>query len=1309
MSIPSFRPLLRSLSLVLLVAAELTWAAPPTLQLPDGPILPTTLHPNMLLDLSVEFPTVGPAYPRTSYVPGNTYIGNFDPRRCYTYKGKASYKDGKYDATGDDGRYFVPAANASTDHKCSNQFSGNFMNWATSSAIDILRVSLSGGDRVIDLPGNTVLQRAVLPTIFYASGSNFPALTVSAASGVAPRDVTPFSNSTVYIISCRNRVLFSTTQPVSRGFVPYNLDDDGALCDAQVNPEKNLAEYVARVSVCSADEGPRRPDFCTRYGANFKPEGKIQKNADRMHFAAMGYLLDGSSKRYGGVLRAPMGYVGPNQFDAAMQKSANPKTEWDAVTGQLKYTDRGVIAYLNRFGRTGGYKSLDPVGELFYESIRYLQGLQPTPEAISNITDTMKDGFPAYTKWDDPIQASCQKTSIILIADANTHYDYYVPGNTRYVRQTFGTPDIVDVPRAVDQTSTPALDVMSWTHNIGLMETRTHGVDSTTRPALANLETKDTGGAINGVTLEGSYYLAGAAHWANVSELRNDKMKGINAQTYVLDVDEYGSGVLDDSNTRLWTHPRDSQLYLAAKYGAYTPEKDTGVDRDPFDPFWPIPTASTPKSVNGCYSYLWDPNGECAPRNYFLAGDGIRFSQAIQTVFAEQDVRGEAVAMVGTSNKAVTEGTAEYIYQGKFMPFGWAGDLRRSTVSYTADAGLKIAAPDANTPTVILKEPDNPPSATGVPVPPRNIYTYNPIAASPTTPFLWEKISVAQRALLDDGDGRGSGRLHYLRGSTNEEAGPANPTGPFRRRARTPSGVTNLLGDIIHSNPVFVGAPRLDLQGAGYADFATKHKSRAKAVYVGANDGMLHAFSSALDKEYFAYVPNMIFRNLKDLTNPGYQHRAYVDGGIAVSEAKVGSNWKTVLASTMGAGAQGVFALDVSDPQNFSATEGALWEFTDADDPDMGNMYSPPVIAKFQKSVSGGVPTYEYFVVVASGVNNYVEDGAVGTAPAGALFLLSLNKKAGTPWTRNNNYYKFPVSSADIDPKRQSGLSAPALVTGNDGAVRFAYAGDLQGNLWRFAFPADKGLTQVNPYRIFAAADRGGNPQPITAAPSVVYAPDRGFIVLFGTGQYLENADRQARTLQSFYGIRDTLEASPMVARRGVLAKRTLAGDVSSGALTIAGDAFSYYGATAKSGWYFDFVNGTETGERVIMPAQLRFGRVFFNSLIPPTDNTCTPLSSGRSYTLNALTGLSDGDTGQTGKLSNVGVLGTPVIFETNGATSPAVPTSSTYRKSVSQKFSSASFGGKGVTEATSSSAALTAGRLSWREIFNYQELHDVP
>jgi type IV pilus assembly protein PilY1 len=172
---------------------------------------------------------------------------------------------------------------------------------------------------------------------------------------------------------------------------------------------------------------------------------------------------------------------------------------------------------------------------------------------------------------------------------------------------------------------------------------------------------------------------------------------------------------------------------------------------------------------------------------------------------------------------------------------------------------------------------------------------------------------------------------------------------------------------------------------------------------------------------------------------------------------------------------------------------------------------------------------------------------------------------------------------------------------------------------------------------------------------------------------------------------------------------RTLSGDKDGAALVLTGDPFSYYGANAKGGWYFDFANGARTGERVIMPAQLRFGRVFFNSLIPPAENVCTPLSSGRSYTLNTLTGLAENPSNQTGILSNVGVLGTPVVFETNAATAAPASASATYRQSVSQKFSSTSFGGKGSTPTTNSTAALVAGRLSWREIFNYQELHDAP
>jgi len=99
----------------------------------------------------------------------------------------------------------------------------------------------------------------------------------------------------------------------------------------------------------------------------------------------------------------------------------------------------GVINYLNKFGRTGPtpgvYKKYDPVGELHYEVLRYLQGLQPSPDAIAGMTAAMKDGFPVFTSWDDPYgdgrsntaDYSCVKSNIIVIGDINTHDSNRLP------------------------------------------------------------------------------------------------------------------------------------------------------------------------------------------------------------------------------------------------------------------------------------------------------------------------------------------------------------------------------------------------------------------------------------------------------------------------------------------------------------------------------------------------------------------------------------------------------------------------------------------------------------------------------------------------------------------------------------------------------------------------------------------------------------------------------------------------------------------------------------------------------------------
>lgn len=71
-------------------------------------------------------------------------------------------------------------------------------------------------------------------------------------------------------------------------------------------------------------------------------------------------------------------------------------------------------------------------------------------------------------------------------------------------------------------------------------------------------------------------------------------------------------------------------------------------------------------------------------------------------------------------------------------------------------------------------------------------------------------------------------------------------------------------------------------------------------VYVGANDGMLHAFEAKTGKETFAYIPSELLSSLKNLADPKYVHRFYVDGEVQVADVYVGGAWKSVLFGVTG-------------------------------------------------------------------------------------------------------------------------------------------------------------------------------------------------------------------------------------------------------------------------------------------------------------------------------------------------------------------------------------------------------------------------
>ncbi len=572
----------------------------------------------------------------------------------------------------------------------------------------------------------------------------------------------------------------------------------------------------------------------------------------------------------------------------------------------------------------------------------------------------------------------------------------------------------------------------------------------------------------------------------------------------------------------------------------------------------------------------------------------------------------------------------------------------------------------------------------------RRLFTFDgPAGQKGTVPFTWQGLSPETRATLDMAsalppmEGTGERRLAWLRGDrTHEAAGGAE-------RFRTRSSV---LGDIRHSIPLIVGPPVGKATGGAPDAFRAAHQGRGIAIYVGANDGMLHAFDSANGAELFAYVPGALLDAVPALADPAYQPRPFVDGTAASADALVGGAWRTVLASGMGMGARGVFALDITNPRQFGPVAGALWEFTEHDDAGIGHLRAAPLIASVQVGAKAAEP--RHFVIVASGINSLAANGA------GILFLLALDKKPIQPWQAGFNYFAIPTNGAIASVP--NALHAPALVTSANGNAILAYAGDLQGNLWRFD------LEQLTARRIFTAVDEYGKRQPIAHAPAIAYAPGGGYLVLFGTGRFLEQADVNPSgfALQSVYAIRDQ-PAVPggAAASRQELVRRTVS---AADSRTITGAPVIYAGPAAKRGWYFDLPLSAASGERAAAPVLVSAGTMMLDTLQPGPGAGVT----ARTYVLEAISGMpvdaagTAGSGGQTAAATASASLAPGLVFPVDVSTGARDPTGGTV---ATRTFAVLRPDGQGgMVAASPVKVRFRAGRLGWREVANWHELHET-
>ena len=483
-------------------------------------------------------------------------------------------------------------------------------------------------------------------------------------------------------------------------------------------------------------------------------------------------------------------------------------------------------------------------------------------------------------------------------------------------------------------------------------------------------------------------------------------------------------------------------------------------------------------------------------------------------------------------------------------------------------------------------------------------------------PFRWTDLNATQQADLTQSDVLGEKRLEFVRGSRAEETDGTNGK-PFRER-------NHVMGDIINSAPapLYVGEPSFYYpDDATYTAFQTANAARTKIVYVGGNDGMLHAFDALTGAEKLAFVPNAVYPNLHKLSAPDYAHQSYVDGAMIHYDLKISGAWKTYLFAGLGLGGKSIYALDITDPSIYNETNANSifkWEFTDAD---LGYTYGKPKVINLR--IGGLVKPY---VVFGSGFTDGMTKAALYIVDAATGALVSrvpVNDHAGAVNFSNNGL--IGISPVDT-------ITTAADKAANVVVTDAIYAGDLYGNVWKFdltgAAPKVAFGTAAEPEPWFVAKAPNGTRQPITTEPSAVRHPTRnGVIVYVGTGKYLGQSDTLDNQVQTMYAVWDKQnEPSNSMTRDHLLQQQIIADNTAKFAATDArittNCALTWYdtddatlpgsvgvcgtgvynpsNSNPAMGWFIDLK--TESGERIHQAPIVRGDRVIFVSVTPSLD-----------------------------------------------------------------------------------------------------------
>ena len=1275
--------------------------------LADQPLFSTNSVPgNLLLSLSVEFPTAISVANYQGYSPSSTFYGYFDPNKCYTYY---------YNSSDTNSPYFAPYGATDSSHRCTSTvnvsytahyfilsllylgsttpvvdpststqlWSGNYLNWATMQTIDPFRSTLTGGYRAVDTSSLTVLEKAYGSS--QGSISNFPDRTLSNAntitstygassfsasscnnksanggSGLAMPGFFPLIAVNVYICqqfkvvgttpfplssidtriwSQGNHILFTNANGSDTNWGASTTTYQPSVYVGDSLPPvilpfgvTNSTEYAAQVRVKVCDPSVGLESNCTKYGSNYKPEGLMQKYAMSMRFGAFGYLNDSATSRDGGVLRARMSYIGPTKpVPASGTTTTNSNAEWDSTTGVfitnpdsadatattsltgVTVSNSGVMNYLNKFGEASGqYKTYDPVSELYYAGIRYFKNQGNVTSYSNSLNSTMIDGFPVITSWDDPIQYACQQNFVLGIGDINTHYDANLPGST--LRSSYEP----SLPAEVSADNT--VNVATATNKIGSMEPSMFGVSNYS--TLGSTYQNSSSGSLN------TYYIAGLAYDSHTVDMRPSDFRTSD------NLDANGNKIFTQTASTYWLDVMEYQQYsyqnpywMAAKYGGFTVPSG-------FSPYAPTTTSIGSDWSGGTTDagYPGVTTAKAKPANYFSAADPLSMSTGLTKAFLSIASKISAgSSQLNVSTLQLTS-SGNQTYAASYIASNWTGDVIAYLTSFDSSGNpsstelwsardkleSQAAGTGWNTNRIIATSSPSNSSASGV-------------------PFRYANLSSSQLSTLGSTATDQQNMLNFLRGDQSNEGGSG--TGAYRQRDYADG---YLLGDIVDSRVAVVGSPNAgysDSTNPGYSTFRSSNASRPQTIYVGANDGMLHAFDGTTTggSERFAYVPSALLPGpnntpstdgLAALGAKSFVHHYYVDATPVATDVDFNNaagtttsthDWHSLLVGGLGKGGKSFYALDVTSPQSITTeatlASKVLWEFTSST---MGYSYGNPVVVKTKK--------YGWVVMLTSGYNS--SDGI------GRLYLV--NPKTGA--------LLETLSTGTGSLSSPAGLTYASgfVIDYSDYTVDAVYAGDLLGNLWRFDMTAASGGYPA-PVKLATLTAADGTPQPITTRPLIEVDPNtQKRYVMVGTGRLLSTTDINNSQVQTFYAIVDgnrgafNSSGSFPIQRSNLTANTNLTTGLTS---------------SATYGWYYDLPHsttgslGTPVTERVNLMATANSGIVAWAGNLP-SGSVCNASGSYYVYAVNFATGKSV----LTGTVSGEGAV-TDLSFVNVGGT----------------------------------------------------------